>query len=373
MALRASRIGAFGPAASAILVTAIVAAACGGGAAAPGPTSAGPPTTPAALAAYRGADRQQVLEAAATKEGSLSWYTSLTGDPLTIISTAFRAKYPFITKVDILRAADNEIYTRATTEAQAGQPSFDVVVSPPTSAILLTEGKIATSFYSSALADIADSLKTGAKDGLVTSATISLTLHGFAYNTNLVPESAVPKTMLDLLSPALAGKMSLAGTTTGKRWLGAVLQGMGEEKGQAFLTQLAAQQRPTVQQISAKALLDLIAKGEVPASPTIAQDHVELAVKANHAPVKWVPLDPVMVNAFQVAFGAKAAHPAAALLFIDFLIGPDGQKIFRENGYTSADEKLSFPVWIPEQGKTADQVDKDARHWDQLFNSVFRR
>jgi iron(III) transport system substrate-binding protein len=357
-----------------VVATLLFASACGGGGAGP-PTAAtgGAPITPAALAAYRGADRQQLLEDRAKQERSVTWYTSIAGDTVTLLANAFKAKYPFITQVDIFRGAENEIITRATNEAQAGQPSFDAVESPPTTTILLADSKIVIPFFSPSLAGIPDAFKSGATDGLVSTATVRLSFIGFAYNTTLIPEAAVPKTTLDLLNPALAGKLSLAGSTTGKRWLGSILQGLGEEKGRSFLTQFAAQQRPTVQQVSGKALLDLIAKGEVPASTTIFRDHVEQAVADKKAPVKWIPLDPVVVNVGQAGFAAKATHPAAGLLFLDFLLGTEGQRILRANGYTTADQKVAFPIWIPEAGKTADQVDKDAQRWDQLFTATFRR
>src|SRR5690242_8437947 len=89
-----------------VSTTILVLAACGGGAAqAPAAGSGaqnGAPTTPTTLAAYDGADRQQVLEAGAKKEGTLTWYTSLAGPILDSLSNAFKAKYPFL-KMDVYR------------------------------------------------------------------------------------------------------------------------------------------------------------------------------------------------------------------------------------------------------------------------------
>jgi len=66
MTFWSSRIAASGRAASALVTTILIASACGGGttapvAATPIAGSGGAPTTPAGLAAYRGADRQQIL------------------------------------------------------------------------------------------------------------------------------------------------------------------------------------------------------------------------------------------------------------------------------------------------------------------------
>ena len=46
------------------------------------------------LANYRGADREEVLNAGAKKEGKLVWYTSLTAHR--DIANVFEAKYPGI-------------------------------------------------------------------------------------------------------------------------------------------------------------------------------------------------------------------------------------------------------------------------------------
>jgi iron(III) transport system substrate-binding protein len=175
------------------------------------------------------------------------------------------------------------------------------------------------------------------------------------------------------MNPAFVGKISIAGSTTGKRWLGAVLNVMGDEKGKAFLTQFAAQQKPVVQQVSGKALLDLIVKGEVPASPTIFRDHVEQAVADRKAPVKWVPLDTAVANVGQVGVATRAGHPNAALLFLDFLLSEAGEKIMSANGYSTPADSITFPFWVPEENKHADQIDKDAQDWDKLFTAMFRR
>ncbi len=35
-------------------------------------------------------------------------------------------------------------------------------------------------------------------------------------------------------------------------------------------------------------------------------------------------------------------------------------------------DKLDFKVWVPEHGKTIDQIDKDTKLWSSLFKSTFR-
>ena len=360
-----------------ILTIALVATACGGSTApAPGPSAGasagGPPKGVAELAAYQGADRQQILESGARTEGRLVWYTSLAGAAIDRLADAFKKKYPFVTQVDIFRGTESELVTKATQELQANQPSFDVIESQITAIQLLFAAGYMTPFFSPSTKAIPDDFKTKDKGELVQSATDRVSLIAFAYNTNLIPATAVPKTRDDLMNPALQGKLAVTGTNTGQRWVGSVLFALGPDKGKQWLTDFATKQKVVVQQVSGQALLDLIAKGEVAASPTIFKDHADLAALERKAPVKWVPLDPVVGNTGQDGMSLKATHPSTALLFIDFLLGAEGQKIYHDNQYATASDRLEFKVWVPESGRTTDQLEKDTKLWSDTFKATFR-
>ncbi len=326
--------------------------------------------TVAELAAYQGADRQKLLEEGAKAEGRVTWYTSLAGAVVERMAAGFKAKYPFIKEVEIFRGTESELVTKATQEAQAGQPSFDVIESQITAIRLLFDGKLMTPYYSPEVGKVPADFKT-ATGNLIESATDRFSVISFGWNTNLIPQSAVPKTHQDLMNPTLEGKLAVTGTNTGQRWLGSILFIMGEEKGKQWLTDFATKQKVKVQQVSGQALLGLIAKGEVPASPTIFKDHVDLAVKDTKAPVKWVPLEPAVGNTGQVGMALRAPHPYAALLYVDYLFG-DGVKVFHDNEYTTATDKLDFKVWIPERGKSTEEIEKDTKRWSDLFKSTFR-
>lgn len=333
--------------------------------------AAGKPVGAPAIAAYQGADRQTVLEEGSRQENQLTWYTSLAGSIIDRITEGFRAKYPHV-KTDVFRGAENELVTRATQEGQAGQNVFDVIESPPTAIRVLADGGLTTPYFSPAVERIGTEFKTPASGGLFESATVRVQFIGFGYNTTLIPETAVPSKTEDLMNPALTGKLHLAGSTTGKRWLGSVLKGMGDEKGRQWITELGQKQKPIVQQLSGKALMDLITKGEVPASPTIFEAELLQAAKGGNAPVKWVPLEPVVGNAGQAAVSAKAPHPHTALLFVDYLLA-DGQKVLQDNYYFTPGQQTAFTPWIPEQGLTTEQIQANLKLWDSLFNSAFLR
>jgi iron(III) transport system substrate-binding protein len=350
----------------------LLLAACGGSAASG--TSAKPggsaPAAPVQLAAYQGSDRQALLEAGARKEGSLTWYTTLAGNGIDALVSGFKEKYPFL-QVDVFRADEQQIATRATQEAQANKQTFDVVEVAPVTTAILKEAGITTPFFSPQLAKLPDEFKAGSANGLVDAAAVRIAYASFGYNTKLVPDSAVPKTQADLLNPGLTGKLALTGSTTGSNWVGNVLHTMGDEAGRKFLAQLAAQQKPAVHQVSGQALLDLIAKGEVAASPTIFLAHVQGAA-AQGAPVKWVPLDSTSVaNVGQDSFAAKAPHPNAGLLYMDYLLN-EGQDVLRKASYFPAVDKVQFTPWVPDAGKAPSQAEKDLNSWTELFKTTFR-
>jgi iron(III) transport system substrate-binding protein len=84
-----------------------------------------------------------------------------------------------------------------------------------------------------------------------------------------------------------------------------------------------------------------------------------------------VPLAPVLGNAGQVGINVKARHPHAAMLFADYLLG-DGQKIIAESGYHIAGQPVPYPLFIPEQGRTLEQIESDLKLWDDLFRQLGR-
>ena len=72
----------------------------------------------------------------------------------------------------------------------------------------------------------------------------NFTLMTAAYNTDLIKPGSEPKTWEDFLAPSLKGKMvwgNAVSTSAGAGFVGLVLKVWGEEKGMAYLRQLARQ------------------------------------------------------------------------------------------------------------------------------------
>src|SRR4030095_16843348 len=118
---------------------------------------------------------------------------------------------------------------------------------------------------------------------------------GVGYNRSAIREADVPKNFDDLLKPSLKGNMGISGEEIGARVIGAMLHA----KGEAFVRKLAAQENK-LYSIPALGLNELRASGEVPLTFTAVDSNVRLAA-ARGAPVSWLPMDLVPVNAGNVA------------------------------------------------------------------------
>ena len=342
----------------------VLSAACGSGGGAK-PSGAGGGVQGKDVLTYAGADRQQKLEAGARQEGVVGWYTSLTISVAEALVRAFEAKYPGV-KVELWRAAGNDIITKVTEEARAGKSSADVLETPIPEQKVLKDAGVLTPYY----LPTANTFPAEAKE--VSGQNVYWAVDrehyiSFGYNTQLLDPAAVPKDWNGLLAPALKDKMALVGTNTGVNFVGYALTHLGPD----YLSRLA-QQNVKIQMISGTALLDLMAKGEVAASPGIFQAEVILA-KAKGAPVEWVMIPPVTANAGAVSIVAQAPHPHAAALLAEFLLGEEGQRIFRENHFGSASTDPGFPRWYPDHGMTAAQYEQKNEEWKRLLTERLGR
>ena len=224
-------------------------------------------------------------------------------------------------------------------------------------------------YYSPYLTSYPDIAKEKADGDLVWWNTDRESLIGIGYNKNTFQVADLPKRFDDLLKPALKGKMAVASNETGARAIGGIIKAKGEE----FVRRLKDQEvRPHA--TSAAGLADLIIRGEVPISFTMVQTNLTQPAATRGAPVGWVPMEVVPVNAGGAAISANAAHPHAALLFIDFLLSPEGQKMYADKlFYTSATRKVSYEKWYPDKGLTTAEYEERADKWLKLLREISRK
>jgi iron(III) transport system substrate-binding protein len=167
--------------------------------------------------------------------------------------------------------------------------------------------------------------------------------------------------------------MSLAGGATAARWVGAVIEIAGKE----FIEKLAAQD-VNVHKLSGAALANLVVTGEVPMSPTIFDSNIFVA-KRKGATVEWRPVDPVVANVGYSGLVAKAPHPHAALLFLDYIHSKEGQQFIVKGGLSSPRDDVEslvdrkFKRVYFEAKYSVEEYEKRVSEWEALIQKLLIR
>ena len=167
----------------------------------------------------------------------------------------------------------------------------------------------------------------------------------FGYNTRAVAKTSVPKSFNDLLKPEWKGQITMEGRAY--EWFGTTLKAMGEEKGLAYMRELAKQ---TELRTGRNLLAQLVAAGEFKGALSGYSQTFEV-LKPAGAPVDWVYLNPVFANIHPTGIAAKAPHPNAARLFIDFVLSKRGQEVIR--GMNRIPDRIDTP---PDQARLIENI-----------------
>jgi iron(III) transport system substrate-binding protein len=324
------------------------------------------PMTISELVTYNDNDREQVLFAGAKSEGKLTWYTSLAGDSYKAMIKAFETKYAGV-KVEAYRTNGSEITQRMVEEAKARRPIVDTIETTEPNLMFQRSAFLLRPYHSPHFAAYPKDAKQPAERGLYFWATARESYIGFGYNKNLLPKEAIPKNYEGLLHPALKGRMALTVDDTSSKVIGAMLK----TKGPELVKKLKGQEIST-HTIIPPALLELIGAGEVLAGAAIFRNHVIVA-QGKGSPVEWVPMDVVPTNVGGAAIAAQPPHPHAALLFADYLLGPEGQGVLEKYHYGNGAKNYGFKRWRPEHDMSLEKYEKELERWEKILRETGRK
>src|SRR6266446_10210830 len=310
---------------------------------------------------YKGADREQRVLQGAKKERQAVVYTSLNLKDSVPIAEAFEKKYGV--KLQLWRSSSEKVLQRAVTEARAGRFTVDAFeLNGPEMEALYREGLL-EEFYSPQSRNIPPAGIPKHRHWVAD----RFNFFTIAYNTNLVKPSEVPNSYEDLLHPRWVGKIGIeAGDTD---WFASMVKWTGEEKGMAFFRKLA-QMKPQLR-TGHTLMSELVASGEIPLAATIYNHNAErLLVKG--APVKWKALAPTFGRPNGVAVAKRTDRPHAALLFVDFMLSPEGQELIKQANRvpasTAVDTNLNkFPYQMIDPAIVLDESQKWEKIWSELF------
>ena len=324
------------------------------------------PLTIAELVTYNGADREQVRYNGAKTEGKITWYTSLAGESYKAMVKAFETKYSGV-KVEAYRVSGSDILVRMMEEAKAKRYIADTVETTEGNLMFMRDAFLLRPYHSPYFASYPEDAKEKGERGLYFWAIARESYIGFAYNKKLLSKNAVPKNYEGLLHPELKGRMGVSVSDPSYKVIGAIIRTRGVE-----LVKKLKVQEIALHTIIPPALLDLIASGEVLASPAIFRNHTLNAI-AKGAPVDWVPMDIVPTNVGGAAIAVQPPHPNGALLLADYLLGPEGQAVLEKFEYGSASKNLGFKRWRPDHGIATDKYEKELERWEKLLKEISRK
>ncbi len=327
------------------------------------PAAGAEPAVESALAAYDGPDRMERLLAAASKEGSLTLYTSFAEKDQPALLKPFEAKYGI--KVNVWRASSEKVLQRTLAEAAARRFEVDVIhMSSPEMEALHRE-RILAPVSSPTYRELLPGAVPAHREWIAT----LLTVWVQAYNTNLVRKSELPKSYRDLLDPKWKGKLGIEARDP--EWLAAVAEQLGGDAGIRFFRELAATNGVSVRQ-GHTLLTNLVASGEVPLALTVYNYMPEQA-KRNGAPIEWFAIEPAIARTNAIGVARQARHPAAALLFHEYMIGA-AQPVLAAMEYVPSSTRVSSPlrgvrIQLVDPAVALDQIDK----WTRIFNETLGR
>ncbi len=310
---------------------------------------------------YRGADREQKLAEGAKREGTVVPYTSLAPTESKPLAEAFEKKYGV--KVELWRALSDKVVQRVTTEGQAKRNAVDVVETNGPEMEMIWREKLLSTFESPYIADLPP--QAVPKHHLWMPDRLNFFVVG--YNTSKVKRSEIPANYEGFLDPKWKGRLGLEATDS--EWMGALQHEWGEEKANDFMKKLAAQQ-PSLRK-GHILLAQLIASDEIPVGLTMYQANI-LSLKRKGAPIDFVPVQPVVARPQGIGVAKDAPHPNAALLFADFVLSPEGQKLYESMGRVPASMKVqselnNFPFVMTDPAHVLDESQKWEKQWDELF------
>lgn len=263
----------------------------------------------------------------AKAEGNLIVYSVWDNEHLKVITEAFMKRYPGI-KATYWQGRNPEIVTRALTEFQGGQASFDVVLSDNAPPVIRAAGAILD--YNTVQRDVLYLHDPNMP-------TVSLQIQALAYNTKKMKPADLPKSWEEVANPKYKGIVALDDPMRAGP-LSSMLSGLktqwnDDARFNNFVKGLKALSVPVHK--STSAMFKLVISGEYSiCMPALLHDVMEEMGKK--VPVGYVKTVPPVVFPRQAGIYAKAPNPNAGKLFAEWLISDEGQKTIDSIGRESS-------------------------------------
>ena len=314
-----------------------------------------------AIYLYDGPDRIERLTAKARQEGTLTLYTSMATTESGPLAAAFQRKYGV--KVQLWRALSEEVLQRAVSEARGRRHTMDVVETNAPEVEALAREQVVAQFSSPYLADLPVWAVPPHRRWFSDRANVWVV----GYNTGKEKGDELPAALEGFAEAKWKGRLALEATDAD--WMYGVVNFMGEERGLDFFRRLAAL-RPQMRK-GHVLVAQLVAAGELPVCLTIYSGNAD-SIKAKGGPIDWRAVEPVIGRPQAITVASDAPHPAAALLFADFVLSPEGMKLLNDMGRvpSSRTQKTLLDQYRHAMIDPMQWIDA-APKWEKLWNELF--
>lgn len=274
----------------------------------------------------------KALEAAARKEGPMTWYISFYGqEPADRAAAAFAQAYPGL-KVIPIRTTTGAAFQRLQQDFKAGMAVASVASLSGVGGyydILMREGRLAK-YVPETASQLAPAMKpTIVPEYLypIGAGTVAI-----GYNKAKVKPEDVPKTWKDLTDPKWKGKLALSHPAF-SGFDAAWVVVMNKQHGWSYFDALQ-KNAPLVQRSTFDALTALNS-GERLVAPMPDTTVLDSAAKGNAVDVSF-PSDGSVLIVGYTAILANAPQPNMARLFTEFLLGVEHAKVVSSSRYHTA-------------------------------------
>lgn len=273
----------------------------------------------------------KLVELAQAEGGELSLYTTTSTELATELTDAFEEAYDI--GVSVYKTGGSAILQRLVEERDADFHGADVVETNGVNLRLLTDEETLVPYRSPSAA----ALVSGALFETWTADKFDTLLA--AWNADNVSGDEVPESYEELAGPRWKGRLALE--VEDSAWFKSlhdywVRSGKTSAEADRLFERIA---RNSVFLDGRALIRELLAAGEFDLAPSLQLHNVRDMIE-DGAPLAYEPVvEPAFTRPDGVAIVDGAPHPAAAMLFIDWLLG-DGQQVISDFGADAARRDL---------------------------------
>jgi iron(III) transport system substrate-binding protein len=259
------------------------------------------------------------LVKAAQAEGQIMLYSSEDESTQRATLAAFEKKYGI--KGTFIRFPTGPLMQRFNTEHDAGKVQADVVsVSSPVP--FETRSERFLQLTPQALPNLAQWPKDQVKTTFLNH---TMDIVALVYNTELVKPEEVPKTWSDLGNPKWKGKFLLTDPQVADNYMG-WLDAVERSQGSDLLRKIATQNYKVTQ--SGASGVQMVAAGAYMFNaPTFTAFSRALIEKKAPIAIQYLT-NPTVISARSIGIAAKAPHPNAARLLVNWLLSEEGVRTY---------------------------------------------